>query len=440
MGEFEALAKPVKGPEPILLANSQVNRAIYDTSDMPKPGRSSDRPTAPPEGDKDIVVKVSYNDNGDADKFDGPIKRTVKYNAIEITDLPKGVGISHWKDADGRYYFWFGDEKGDNVDGRKHYYPGNVNKIIVPGYKPQDVVAQRQKVDAAIERKRAESLDIKDGVFTLSIKDGDFDKKLAGAKPDRFDTLKITDLGTDKLQYGMDEKGFYFKAGDGKPHYYKENLKTITVDDQKTNMKQMCMATVRDFAADAGAPFKSLEATAKERQQKTVPQDRTVKYLLGLGEASTADALDVLDKRLTEIVNSNDKNDSFDPYFKTWSRWALAQVRVAEIVPTLVRNVQAHKPLNDPSVTDKFDRAIEILNTVNGDSENKLKDDKKFPSPNVPLMPFDPWEAMGVGGPEGRYMFWGGAYDQSDWLKLQLTLLRDALKSGFFQIPPERPE
>src|SRR5579883_1754407 len=188
--ERQGLAESGKtGGKPILVADgSLADRLLHGKKPLEDVGKGAKPPGAkadakadvkdakddklpPPEDGTEIAVKVSYKKVSSDPKnteFDDPIKKTVRYNTIEITDMPAdGVYIKHWRDDDGRFFFWFSDKEGKNIDGKNHYYPGNVHKLKV-GDKVQDVDAQRRKVNDAWNRSK-NKIDLRDDVLTISI-------------------------------------------------------------------------------------------------------------------------------------------------------------------------------------------------------------------------------------------------------------------------------
>lgn len=410
--------KPKEPPPP-----GETNPGTPKPADAPV--KPKDAPAATTDG-KDVVLKLSWTDP----KFDDTIWKTVKYNTLEITDFPKGAGIQHWKDSKGDY-FWVDDGKGKELDGKRHYYPGNVAKLIVNGSKPQDLVAERKKVGEAIARKAG--ADVLDGVMTLNYADPDFDAKLW--KTNVYDTIKIKGLKPDaKLTYQMDDKGFYFDVGDGKKHYYPNNAKQIAVDGKLTpdgkpaveDLTKSRMASIEAFGNDKFGGFKSFE-----RQRDAMSNMTQVQMFADGMSRKASGSLDVLDKNLTEAIKSSEHH----PYFK----YLLANVKLAQAMVAVRERVLEGKSVNHPSVVDKIDKCDELLDQVMKESDGRLRKLNRFPKHNAPLMPLAPWAAYDPRNPNGYYEFWGGTYDQAAFMKPGVKLIRGMVEANALGLPPVRP-
>ncbi len=393
---------------------------IDDKKDTP--ATPKEKLGGPPEEVKDGILKLKF----DQKDFDDKIWKTVKYEKIEISDLPKGASIQHWMDGKG-IFFWFGDESGKSLDGKLHYYPGNVKKIIVNG-KEQDLDVERKKVKEAYLKKNG--IDVLDGVLTLSYKDEFFDRKLF--LTDIYDTINITDLPKDaKLSYGMDDKGFFFDVGDKKKHYFPKNAQQIALNGDKTTVQDLTkqrMQALEDYSKDKFGGF-----TDNKRYRDPISNYQQVILFADGVNGKAKGALKVLDDRLTEAIQSSEKH----PYFK----YMLANVRVAEAMDAVRTRVLAGEDINHPSVIDKLDKADELLEQAIRESDTRLRGLKRpFPRPNAPLMPLAPFGAYGASDVNaGLYSFWGGAWDQAGFMKVQLKMLKGLVQAGTLGLPPKKP-
>ncbi len=388
-----------------------------DTKPADTPVAPKDAPAKAADG-KDAVLKLSYTDP----KFDETVWKTVKYNTLEVTDFPKDAGIQHWKDNNG-YFFWATDKAGKPLDNKLHYYPGNVAKLIINGH-PQDLVAERKKVNEAVARK--DGVDVLDGVMTLSYKDANFDAKVW--KTNLYDTLNMKDLPPgSKLSYNMDDKGFYFDVGDGKKHYYPNNAKQISVDSKVvSDLTKTRYETIEKYANDKFGGFKSFE-----RQRNPLANATQVQMFADGMSKKAGTSLEVLDKNLTEAVKSSEHH----PYFK----YLLANVKLAEAMVAVRDRVLAGQEVNHPSVIDKIDKCDELLDQVMKESDGRLRKIGKFPKFNAPLMPLSPYSAYDPRNPDGLYEFWGGTYDQAAFMKPGVKLIRGLVEANALALPPVRP-
>ncbi len=400
-----------------------------DTLTPKPPEVKKDTPAAPTEKlgtpleeVKDGTLKLRY----DQKDFDDKIWKTLKYDKIEITDLPKGAQIQHWMDGKG-IFFWMSDASGKSLDGKLHYYPGNVQKLIVDG-KTQDLTAERKSVKEAYWKKNG--VDVKDGVLTISFNDEFFDRKLFVT--DIYDTINIKDLPKDaKLSYGADDKGFFFDIGDKKKHYFPKNAQQIAFNGDKDTMQDLTkqrMQALEDYSKDKFGGF-----TDNKRFRDPVSNYQQVIQFADGMNGKAKGALKVLDDRLTEAVGSSEKH----PYFK----YMLANVRVAEAMDAVRTRVLAGEDINHPSVLDKLDKADELLEQAIRESDTRLRGLKRpFPRPNAPLMPLAPFGAYGASDYNaGLYSFWGGAWDQAGFMKVQLKMLKGLVQAGTLGLPPKKP-
>jgi hypothetical protein len=381
------------------------------------PAKPKDAAAAVTDG-KDIVLKLSYSDP----KFDDTIWKTVKYNALEITDFPKDARLQHWQDKNG-YFFWLTDQGGKPIDNKFHYYPGNVSKLIVGG-QTQDLNVERQKVREAIARR--DGVDVLDGVMALSYKDANFDKKVMQTKI--YDTLNIKDLPPGaKLTYGMDDKGYSFDVGDGKKHYFPLNAKQIAVDGKVVaDLTKTRYEIVESYANANFGGFKSFE-----RQRNPMANaDQVKSFALGM-DRQAGKSLEILDKNLTDAVNAPGAH----PYMK----YLLANVKLAEAMGAIRERVLAGQEINHPSVVDKIDKCDQLLDQVIKESDGQLSRINRFPKFNAPLMPLSPYAPYDPRNRDGYYEFWGGTYDQAAFMKPGVKLIRGLVEANALQLPPVRP-
>lgn len=385
----------------------------------PPPAAPRDVPAATTDG-TDVVLKLSYTDP----KFGEKIWNTVRYNKLEITDFPRGASIQHWQDKNGDF-FYLTDAAGKMLDGKLHYYPGNLSKITING-NTQDVNAQRVKVREAIARRN--DIDVLDGVLTLSYKDPNFDRKIF--QTDVYDTINLKDLPPGaKFTHGLDNNGFYFDVGDGKKHYYPKNLKQLAVDGKATaDMTRTRMEVVEKYAKDnfGGLP----EFT---RQRDNFSNAQQVMMFGFKMDKEAAKALDVLDKGLTDAI----QHSATHPYFK----YLLANVKLGKAMGAVRERVLAGQPINHPSVLDNLDKCDELLDQVIKESDGSLRrGGGRFPRPNAPLLPLAPYAPYDPRNPDGYYQFWGGTYDQAGFMKPGIALIRGLVEANALGLPPARPE
>lgn len=259
--------------------------------------------------------------------------------------------------------------------------------------------------------------------LVLSYNDPEFDKKLWATK--NFDTIKITDMPKDvTIRNWVDGNGyfFYFQNGaDGsKRHYLPPNAKAIEVDGATQNLTLERMK-VNDAYAKQHGGFQSMGRG-----------DNVLNYL-GRMSRYGADALAVQEKSLTESAAN-----STNPYFKIY----LADIHVAKamkpIIDQMLRTGGANP--NNPETLAELNKAIDLLQQVGRDSRTGLAKVNRFPPQNA-VMPLDPYDVY-KNHPDGYYMFWGGSYDQARHREVQITILRDLIKSNAlpkFELPPALP-
>lgn len=389
-----------------------------DTAAKPTDARPA-APAAVTDTGRDVVLKLSYNDP----KFDESIWKTVKYNAIEISDFPKDARVQHWADKDG-YFFYLTDASGKMIDNKLHHYPGNVAKLIING-NTQDLVKERQKVSEAIARKN--DINIKDGVLTVDVKDAKFDEKVHRVRT--MDTINLTGLAPGaKIAHGMDGNGFFFEVGDGKKHYYPTNAKQLAVDGKVT--MDLTKTRYQDIESYSNASFGGFKDYSRGRDPMTNAQ-QVINFAAGM-DKQAGRSLDVLDKGLTEAIASSEHH----PYFK----YLLANVKLAQAMGAVRERVLTGQSINHPSVIDKLDKADELLDQVIKESDGRLRViGRGFPRPNAPLMPLAPYAPYDPRDPNGLYSFWGGTYDQAGFMKPGVKFIKGLVQSNVLALPAERP-
>jgi len=403
-----------------------------DTTTPPKPGtdaqpvvpkpsdtpRPADVPAAAGDG-KDVVLKLSYKDA----QFDDKIWKTVRYNTLEITDFPPGASIKHWADKDG-YFFYLTGADGKMLDNKLHHYPGNLAKITVNGA-TQDLVAERRKVSEAVARRN--DINLQDGVLTLKADDPKFDEKLT--KISSYDTINITGLPAGaKFTHGMDDKGFFFNAGDGRKHYYPLNAKAVAIDGTKTvDLNRSRYEAVEAYSQGSFGGFKNWS-----RQRDPLSNAQQVMNFAFKMDRHAGTSLEVLDRNLTEAIKSPDAH----PHFK----YLLANVKLAEAMSAVRARVLAGQEINHPSVLQKIDEADVLLDQVIKDSDGSLRQiGRGFPKGNAPLMPLMPYAPYDTRDPNRYYSFWGGTWDQAGFMKPGLKFIRGLVESNALGLPPVRP-
>lgn len=274
-----------------------------------------------------------------------------------------------------------------------------------------------------VQRPADVNVKVEGNKVVLSYNDAEFDKKLWAGR--NFDTIKITDMPANvTIRNWVDEKGyfFYFQNGaDGsKRHYLPANAKAIEVNNATQDLTLERMKVNDAFAKQHGG-FQSM-----------AKGDNVLNYL-GRMSRYGSDALAIQEKSLTESAAN-----STNPYFKIY----LADIHVAKAMKPIIDQMMQTGSANpnNPATLAELNKAIELLQTVGRDSRTGLGKLNRNPPQNV-VMPLDPYDIYRQ-HPDGYYLFWGGSRDQAWHRELQITMLRDLIRSNAlpkFELPPALP-
>lgn len=261
------------------------------------------------------------------------------------------------------------------------------------------------------------------GVFNWRYGDNTMDRQMWNYNPS---TISIDTPAGVTVKNWADNNGYFFwfentangQSTDGIKHYYPPGTHDICINGQTYDVEAQKLKVSEDMANSAagGQYFQNLTQTFAQSPMNVV------RYAAGMSQISGS----VL--ATEESVLEKAVQNSSNPYFKIY----LADVYTAQAMQPIIAEAAqgGHVDIANPETTQRINMAINLLNSVVGQSRNGLAELNQ----NVPgntALPLDPYQIyMNPSYQPYYYGFWAGSYDQASYRAAALTMLQNLINTG----------